>query len=74
MTTSDFKKGMFVRYVPTHADGDVNHKDCQNGVVSSVNERFVFVKYDNAACVMVTGDEPYTSQATRPDDLVYRGM
>ena len=73
MVTDDFKKGMLVRYVPTHAHGDVNHPDCQNGVVSSTNSRFVFVKYDNAVGVMVTGDEPYTSQATEPDDLVYRG-
>lgn len=34
---SDFKKGMKVRYVPMHAAGDLNHKDCQNGVVSSTN-------------------------------------
>ena len=68
----DYKKGDKVRYVPNHANGDVHHKDCQNGVVSSTNERFVFVKYDNAMCTMTTGDEPYTAQATKRENLVER--
>lgn len=71
-TTQDFSKGDSVRYVPRHANGDLNHKDCQNGVVSSVNDSWVFVKYDNAMCIMVTGDEPYTAAATDPNDLVKR--
>lgn len=73
MKTADFQKGIKVRYVPAHAHGDTNHKDCEDGVVSSTNGRFVFVKYNNAMCVMVTGDEPYTSQATSPEDLILRG-
>jgi hypothetical protein len=28
------------------------------------------VKYDNLDCKMVTGDEPYTAQATDPNDLI----
>lgn len=72
MKTSDFQKGMKVRYVPNHANGDASHKDCEDGVVSSTNDRFVFVKYDNAVCIMLTGDEPYTSQATNADDLILR--
>ena len=67
---SDFKKGDKVKYIPTHANGDRKHKDCENGVVSSTNDRFVFVKYDNAMCIMTTGDEPYTAQATKPEDLI----
>lgn len=70
MKVSDFKKGMKVRYVPTHANGDIKHQDCENGVVSSVNDRVVFVKYNNLMCIMTTGDEPYTAQATDPSDLV----
>jgi len=69
----DFSKGDKVRYVPRHASGDVNHEDCQNGVVSSTNDEWVFVKYDNLDCVMITGDEPYTAQATDPSDLVRWG-
>jgi hypothetical protein len=67
--TSDFKKGQRVRYVPRHAEGDENHKDCQEGAVSSTNDSWVFVKYDNLDCRMLTGDEPYTAQATDPNDL-----
>ena len=72
MKTEDFKHGDKVRYVPNHADGDIRHADCQDGVVSSTNEMFVFVKYNNAMCVMTTGDEPYTAQATKREDLVRR--
>lgn len=71
-TTDDFRHGDKVIYVPNHANGSVTHPDCQNGVVSSVNEHWVFVKYDCLACIMVTGDEPYTAQATSRDNLVRR--
>lgn len=69
-TTKDFTKGMQVTYVPSHAKGNAKHPDCQRGVVSSTNDKFVFVKYDNAMCIMTTGDEPYTAQATDPNDLI----
>jgi len=71
--TSMFKKGMRVRYIPIHANGNIRHEDCENGVVSSTNDQWVFVKYDNLDCKMVTGDEPYTAQATCPDDLAIMG-
>lgn len=58
-----FYKGLRVRYTPLH-------KQYEDGVVSSVTDRFVFVKYDNAWGKMVTGDEPFTSQATSPEDLI----
>ena len=70
MKTTDFVKGERVKYIPHHALGNRHHRDCQTGVVSSKNEYFVFVKYDNAMGVMITGDEPYTAQATDPSDLV----
>ena len=66
-----FKKGDLVRYIPTHAK-DSSHKDCENGVVSSVTDNYIFVKYDNNVCKMVTGDELYTAQATFPDELKLR--
>ncbi|MDD5547113.1 MAG: hypothetical protein PHO67_08185 [Candidatus Omnitrophica bacterium] len=66
---SEFSHGMRVLYVPHHANGDVTHPDCQRGVVSSVGSKFVFVKYDCAAGMMMTGDEPFTAQATDPEDL-----
>jgi len=70
MKTFDFDHGDKVRYIPFHAYGDVKHKDCENGVVSSVNSHFVFVKYNNAMCIMTTGDEAYTAAATKPEDLI----
>jgi len=70
MKLTECKKGTRVRYVPRHAEGDTSHPDCQNGVVSSKNDTFAFVKYDNAMCTMVNGDEPYTAQATDPGDLI----
>lgn len=72
MKTADFKAGDKVLYIPYHAFGDESHRDCEKGVVSSKNDKFVFVKYDNAMCFMVTGDEPYTAQATDPENLKRR--
>ena len=63
LITTDFKKGDRVVYTPTMGP----EKEC--GVVSSVNDTWVFVKYDNAQKIMRTGDEDYTAQATDPDDL-----
>lgn len=65
-----FKKGMRVRFVPTHAHGDPEHKDCQDGVVSSTNAHYVFVKYDNLVRRMLTGNEPYTAAATKRENLI----
>ena len=68
----DFKHGDLVKYIPNHANGDVQHPDCKTGVVSSVNDNWVFVKYDCLACTIVTGNEPYTVQATERENLVHR--
>lgn len=70
MKPNKFKRGDRVRYIPTHAENDPKHKDCESGVVSSVNSKFVFVKYDNLMCIMTIGDEPYTAQAADFEDLV----
>ena len=70
MKTDDFRKGERVRFIPYHARGEKLHSDCKNGVVTSVNDNYVFVKYDTIIMKMVTGDEPYTAQATNPEDLI----
>lgn len=67
---NDFKKGYRVLYVPYHAKGVINHPDCRKGAVSSINNIFVFVKYDNLDCIMKTGDEDYTAQGTKPEQLI----
>lgn len=69
MKLEDAKKGQRVKYIPAHAQGDPNHKDCETGVVKSKNDIYIFVIYDNLMGVMTTGDEPYTPAATRPEDL-----
>lgn len=47
MKTKEFNVGDEVRYIPTHANGDSSHKDCENGIVTSVNDKktLIFVKY-----------------------------
>ncbi len=79
MKLDKFRKGVRVVYVPTHAHQDLNHPDCEYGVVSSINDKFVFVKFDIEAYTnidgkpwtmqMMTGDEDYTAQACDPRDL-----
>lgn len=56
--------GDLVRYIPSHANGDPTHKDCENGIVSSVNYKYVFVKYIRNNIVNTT------AAATEPDQLV----
>ena len=72
MDIAEFKKGDRVLYVPNHADEDLTHKDCESGVVSSVNAVLVFVKFDpkNMRVRYVTGDEDITAQGCRPEDLM----
>ena len=56
-----------VIYVPNHAKGYLNHPDCEKGVVSSFNEKFIFVKY------IWNGVLQETAQATDPSNL-YRNF
>ena len=44
-----FQPGDNVRYVPYHAYGRLSHKDCEDGVVSSVECGTIFVKF-NGSC------------------------
>lgn len=67
MKTSDFKQGDKVRYIPGHAHGNVNHPDCEDGVVSSINEENVFVRYFRPGGLLRG-----VGWATSPDDLVMR--
>ena len=41
-----YSVGDKVRYVPNHAHGDIRHKDCEIGVVTSLNDKYIFVKYE----------------------------
>ncbi len=37
--------GEAVIYVPYHTKGDRNHPDCREGVITSVNKKFIFVRF-----------------------------
>jgi len=52
-----------VIYVPKHAKKNLTHSDCEHGVVSSFNDKFIFVKY------IRNGILQSTAQATSPEDL-----
>lgn len=67
-TLAGFSERMRVIYVPYHAHGDRNHKDCEHGRVSSVNHKFVFVKFDRQ--VQALGWDEATACARYPDTLV----
>ncbi len=63
-----FKPGDRVVYLPTHADGDVDHPDCEWGTVSSIGRvENVFVKFDQQ--VSKFGWEGATSQSCDERDL-----
>ena len=55
----NFLVGDPVLYIPKHAYGNDQHPDCEHGVVTSTNEKYVLVLYDGMA----------TPQATDPESL-----
>lgn len=65
--TKDFKPQQRVIYIPMHVDGDRSHPDCRWGTVSSINERCVFVKFDEQTSKL--GWDGTTSQGCNPNDL-----
>ena len=46
MNLEDIYIGQRVRYIPSHARGDAFHKDCEDGIVRNINDKFVFVVYE----------------------------
>lgn len=61
----DFKKGVRVRFMPRHVMFDIDHPDCQTGVIKRLCDNdSAFVIYDNLDMKMVTGDEDYTAAKT----------
>jgi hypothetical protein len=59
-TTQEYKAGDRVAYVPLHAEGDLTHKDVEQGFITSVNHLYIFVRFDNKV----------TPQACQPSSLV----
>ena len=56
-----------VIYVPSHAEGNINHPDAEYGIVKRWNDKFIFVNY------VKNGIPQMTAQATRPEDLYLEG-
>lgn len=50
-----------VTYVPSHAEGNAGHKDCEQGVIITWGPTHVRVLYGKSR----------TTQATNPEDLVW---
>ncbi len=65
-----FTRGARVIYIPWHAYGNSTHKDCQHGIVASVQKNFVFVKYDTPGWIKMDPDENITAQATKRSNLI----
>ena len=53
---SDFLVGEYVTYFPAHAKHNPMHPDVENGIVSSKNEEYIFVRYYRFGNLMVTGE------------------
>lgn len=68
MKLEDIEVRMRVAYVPTEADGNLNHPHVERGAVSSKNGKYVFVRFDKQ--VEKFGWEGATSQSCNADDLV----
>lgn len=68
MKAEEFKEKDYVAYVPLHAHRDLKHPDVERGLVSSQNEKMVFVKFFPA--VERNGWHGTTAQPCDPDDLV----
>ena len=42
-----FEVGTKVIYTPSWVNGDLSHPSCKSGVVTSINNRYIFIKYGN---------------------------
>lgn len=68
--TDGFEKHQRVKYTGGHTNPyHINGVRGELGVVSSINDSYVFVKFDTPWLCLVDGDANYTAQACDPDDL-----
>ena len=45
MRQEDLSEGVQVIYVPPHANGDINHHDCEHGFISTWTTSIVFCRF-----------------------------
>ena len=55
----DWQPGMIALYIPREAHGNLSHPSVEQGIVTSVNDQWVFVRFGSDA----------TSKACSPRDL-----
>lgn len=68
LTLEEIEPQMKVRYVPMHGNDDLSHPSVEQGVVSSKNDHFAFVKFNQQ--VAKFGWDGTTSQACSAEDLI----
>ena len=67
MNLQDAKPNLRVIYVPSHAFGNLKHKHVEYGTISSINKKYVFVKFDKY--LNKFGWDVTISQSCDPIDL-----
>lgn len=69
---TDFQVGELVVYIPPHADDDPKHPDCEYGIVSSVNDKFVFIKVYRTKYRIRTIEEAkqFTAHGCKRENLI----
>lgn len=65
-TVDDFGPGNEVRYLPMWVNGDASNPDCEDGVVHSIGNKSVFVRYYDKE----TGDLSDELRACNPEFLI----
>lgn len=68
LTLEEIEPNMPVRYIPMHARDDLSHPDVEDGIVSSKNDSFVFVKFHRQVADL--GWQGATAQSCKPENLV----
>lgn len=68
----EYKPGDLVVYIPNHAYNDYCHKDLEFGIVSSLNDSYVFIKiYRNKYHSRTfTETQSHTAQACKRENLI----
>lgn len=71
----NLNRGDLVRYIPSHANHNPFHSDCEDGVVVKVDQQNAWVKYNYGPDDEVIVEDPshdITAQRTNKRDLIKR--
>jgi len=73
MESKDFTPGDLIRFIPMHANGNKEHPDCEDGIVTSVTCTTVFCRFVFNASFGKSAGRWRTianSEACHPKDLI----